>query len=404
MLYNGEQIGDGSPPAGRHRRRPARGHDADARRACRTRCAVIALSERGSMFDPGPCVYMEKMAGGARDRRPARPRPADRRDARARSPSARASTSRDVMVVVLDRPRHEDGIHDDPRRGRARAAHLRRRRLGRAARGHRATRRSTCCGASAARPRASSPRRAQVHGRPARRPAVAARRRASARPRSTRATTSSASSPHDDLVTLATTASSPPPASPTATSSRACATSGARGGDDRVAGHALALGHRAPRPRPPRPREAARGHRRALRLGAPGGSRRRSARARGPGPAASSIVARSARPRLGEVEPRERAQEAVGDDDVDARLRVRVEPAADPRARSPDRSSRPRPRRGAMPCPGRRDGRSAGRRSRGSRRRRGPAARRGRPSRCASGRCRARRPSRTRAPGTSAAG
>ncbi len=27
--------------------------------------AVIALSEKGSMFDPGPCVYMEKLAAGA---------------------------------------------------------------------------------------------------------------------------------------------------------------------------------------------------------------------------------------------------------------------------------------------------------------------------------------------------
>ena len=26
--------------------------------------AVVALAERGTMFDPGPCVYMEKMAGG----------------------------------------------------------------------------------------------------------------------------------------------------------------------------------------------------------------------------------------------------------------------------------------------------------------------------------------------------
>jgi fructose-1,6-bisphosphatase II len=26
--------------------------------------SVIALSPRGTMFDPGPCVYMEKMAGG----------------------------------------------------------------------------------------------------------------------------------------------------------------------------------------------------------------------------------------------------------------------------------------------------------------------------------------------------
>ena len=25
---------------------------------------MIALSERGTMFDPGPCVYMEKIAGG----------------------------------------------------------------------------------------------------------------------------------------------------------------------------------------------------------------------------------------------------------------------------------------------------------------------------------------------------
>ena len=25
---------------------------------------MIALAERGTMFDPGPCVYMEKLAGG----------------------------------------------------------------------------------------------------------------------------------------------------------------------------------------------------------------------------------------------------------------------------------------------------------------------------------------------------
>ena len=27
--------------------------------------AVIALSARGTMFDPGPCVYMEKLAGAS---------------------------------------------------------------------------------------------------------------------------------------------------------------------------------------------------------------------------------------------------------------------------------------------------------------------------------------------------
>ena len=37
MLANGEQVGDGSLAAGRHRRRPARGHHACARAGCPTR-------------------------------------------------------------------------------------------------------------------------------------------------------------------------------------------------------------------------------------------------------------------------------------------------------------------------------------------------------------------------------
>ena len=71
--------------------------------------AVIALSERGTMFDPGPVFYMEKMA--ARDElvdlldldRPLGKTVeliAERRGVEVR----------DVMVVVLDRPRHEAGI------------------------------------------------------------------------------------------------------------------------------------------------------------------------------------------------------------------------------------------------------------------------------------------------------
>ena len=27
--------------------------------------SVIAIAPRGTMFDPGPCVYMEKLAGGS---------------------------------------------------------------------------------------------------------------------------------------------------------------------------------------------------------------------------------------------------------------------------------------------------------------------------------------------------
>ena len=97
---------------------------------------------------------------------------------------------------------------------------------------------------------------------------------------STRSSTSTTSSP-------ATTSSSPPPASPTATCCRASATPG-RQGDDRVAGDALALGHRAHGQRPPRPAEAARGHRRPLRLRAAGG--RRGRRRSSPAPRATSAV------------------------------------------------------------------------------------------------------------------
>src|SRR6187455_486736 len=65
MLYNGEQIGDGSPPVVDIAVDPLEGTTLTAR-GLPGALAVIALSERGTMFDPGPCVYMEKLAGGPR--------------------------------------------------------------------------------------------------------------------------------------------------------------------------------------------------------------------------------------------------------------------------------------------------------------------------------------------------
>ena len=83
-------------------------------------------------------------------------------------------------------------------------------------------------------------------------------------------------------------------------------------------------------------------------------------------------------PRLGEVEAHERAQEAVGDDHVDARLRRVVRRAGRGPRRSTDRSWRPR--RSRADAPGRRPRRGCGGpRSAGSRRRRARAWRRARP-------------------------
>src|SRR5690349_22367732 len=63
MLYNGEQIGDGSPPEVDIAVDPLEGTRLTAL-GLPSALAVIALAERGSLFDPGPCVYMEKIAGG----------------------------------------------------------------------------------------------------------------------------------------------------------------------------------------------------------------------------------------------------------------------------------------------------------------------------------------------------
>jgi fructose-1,6-bisphosphatase II len=97
MLFNGEQIGDGSPPVVDIAVDPLEGTTLCAR-GMPSALAVIALAERGSMFDPGPCVYMEKMAGGEEI--------ADLLDER------KSEGVGDVTVVMLDRPRHEDAMRE----------------------------------------------------------------------------------------------------------------------------------------------------------------------------------------------------------------------------------------------------------------------------------------------------
>ena len=108
MLYNGERIGDGSPPPVDIAVDPLEGTRLTAL-GMPSALAVIAMSERGTMFDPGPCVYMEKLAGGRHL--------ADLLDLdRPLGETVRlvaernGSDVRDVMVVVLDRPRHQEGI------------------------------------------------------------------------------------------------------------------------------------------------------------------------------------------------------------------------------------------------------------------------------------------------------
>jgi fructose-1,6-bisphosphatase II len=108
MLYNGEQIGDGTPPAVDVAVDPLEGTRLTAL-GMPNAIAVIALAERGAMFDPGPAVYMEKIAGG--------PEIADLLDLDRPLPETlrliaerKAIDIRDVMVVMLDRERHHEAM------------------------------------------------------------------------------------------------------------------------------------------------------------------------------------------------------------------------------------------------------------------------------------------------------
>jgi fructose-1,6-bisphosphatase II len=105
MLYNGERIGDGTPPATDIAVDPIDGTTLTALGRGNA-LAVIAVSDRGTMFDPGPCVYMEKIAAG--------PEAADVIDINASTAAnieavakAKGESVQDITVVILDRPRHE---------------------------------------------------------------------------------------------------------------------------------------------------------------------------------------------------------------------------------------------------------------------------------------------------------
>ena len=110
MLYNGERIGDGSPPEVDIAVDPLEGTRLCAR-GMPSALAVIALSERGTMFDPGPCVYMEKLAGG--------PEIADLLTLDEplgavieRVAERKGAAAGEVTVIMLDRPRHQEAMDE----------------------------------------------------------------------------------------------------------------------------------------------------------------------------------------------------------------------------------------------------------------------------------------------------
>lgn len=104
MLFNGEHIGTGGPACD-IAVDPIDGTTLTSL-GRNNAIAVIALSERGTMFNPGPCVYMEKIAVGpeARDVIDLNAPVKANLEAVAKAKGGRVQ---DVTAIILDRDRHQ---------------------------------------------------------------------------------------------------------------------------------------------------------------------------------------------------------------------------------------------------------------------------------------------------------
>ena len=108
MLYNGERIGDGRPPLVDIAVDPIDGTTLTAKGRSGA-LAVIALSERGTMFNPGPCVYMEKLAVGPLGRGVVDLSATPTENLKELAKRLGKDVT-ELGVVILDRPRHDDLI------------------------------------------------------------------------------------------------------------------------------------------------------------------------------------------------------------------------------------------------------------------------------------------------------
>src|SRR6201992_770903 len=108
MLFNGEEVGDGTGPECDVAVDPIDGTTLTAK-GMNNAVSVLAVAPRGSMYDPSAVFYMEKLVTGpeAAGMVDVSAPPAANIAAVAR---AKACSPHDITVVILDRPRHEDLI------------------------------------------------------------------------------------------------------------------------------------------------------------------------------------------------------------------------------------------------------------------------------------------------------
>jgi fructose-1,6-bisphosphatase II len=110
MLFNGERVGDGTGPDCDVAVDPIDGTSL-ASKGQPSAIAVLAVAERGAMYDPSAVFYMDKLVTG-----PEAAGVVDIRESAAenvrRVAAAKDEAPEDVTVVILDRPRHEALIEE----------------------------------------------------------------------------------------------------------------------------------------------------------------------------------------------------------------------------------------------------------------------------------------------------
>jgi fructose-1,6-bisphosphatase II len=117
MLFNGEKVGDGHEPLVDVAVDPIDGTTLTSK-GLDNALSVIAVSERGTMFDPGPSFYMQKIAVGPECVGAIDITASVTQNLRWIAKSKQESV-RDLTVVILDRPRHS-GLIDEVRASGAR--------------------------------------------------------------------------------------------------------------------------------------------------------------------------------------------------------------------------------------------------------------------------------------------
>ncbi len=106
MLYPGEHVGSGQGPLVDIAVDPIDGAGLTAK-SLPNAMSVIALADRGSMFDPGPCLYMDKMVVGP-DLMDAVDFESPIEDTLRTIARIRGTGVGEVTVALLDRPRHAE--------------------------------------------------------------------------------------------------------------------------------------------------------------------------------------------------------------------------------------------------------------------------------------------------------